>query len=157
MHSVDRSFAAVLVFFLSAMTSWASACDLSCSLGQFHSVCELHGTAPSGEHVESSPSSGMAMNPNMDMPRESSMAALPQSETGLIHLHANSCTHNPCNETSASATSKSATEHPLPALQLTAFELPSIAAMSWRTARFMPERASPRLQPFDPLSASLRI
>jgi hypothetical protein len=152
-----RYFAAAVIILLVMLTSWASACDLSCSLGQFHSVCELRGTAPSAEHIESSPASDMAMNPNMDMPGESSLTSLPQSETGLIHLHANSCTHNPCNETSVSATSKSATEHPVPTLQLTAFELPSIAAMSWLTTQFMPGRASASLQPFDPLSVNLRI
>ena len=97
------------------------------------------------------------MSPNMEMPGESSLSSLPESDAGLIHLHANSCTQNPCNETSVSATSKPAIEHPVPTLQLTAFELPSIAAMSWQTTRFMPERASPELQPFDPLSVNLRI
>lgn len=152
-----RCFAAAVIILIAALTSWASACDLSCSLGQFHSGCKLGGTAPSGEHVESSPSSDMAMNPDMDMPGESSLTSLPQSETGWIHLHANSCTHSPCDETSVSATSKSAIEHPVLAVQLTAFELPSIAAISRQTTRFIPERESPGLPPFDPLSISLRI
>jgi hypothetical protein len=140
-----------------AMTSWASACDLSCSLQQFHSLCKL-GTTAAGEQAGASPSSDMAMDANMDMSGESSLIAELGSENGPVHLHANSCTHNPCNETSVSATAKSGTERPqVHALQLFAFQTPPGAAIRSEVTPAAPERASPKLRLFDPLSITLRI
>jgi hypothetical protein len=146
-----KAFAALLVTCLLAMTSWASACDLSCSLEQFHSACKLARTT-SGKQVEAV-SSDMDMA-NMNMADEVSMIAQP--ENGLVHLHSNSCTHNPCNETSVSAISKSAL-HPVPALQSIAFERPTVAPITWQVTGIAPEREPPNPQPFDPLSVNLRI
>jgi hypothetical protein len=91
---------------------------------------------------------------NMVMPDESSMTS--QSENEPVHLHTNSCTHNPCNETSVSAISKLA-KHPVPALQSIAFERPTVAAITWQVTGIAPEREPPNPQPFDPLSVNLRI
>src|SRR5215472_6889582 len=91
-----RFLAALLVMPLLAMTSWASACDLSCSLEPFHSICRL-ATAPSGQQI--SVSSDMAMDPNMAMPDETSLMPQMGAGNGPAHAHALSCTHNPCNET----------------------------------------------------------
>jgi hypothetical protein len=146
-----RSFAALLVILLLAMTSWASACDLSCSLERVHSICKLPGTAASVEGTV--PSSDMA---NMDMPDESSVTSQPESD-GLVHQHINSCTHSPCNETSVSAISKSAAQHSVPALQLIVFERPTVAAITRQVTGASPEKEPPDLQPFDPLSVNLRI
>ncbi len=150
-----RALAAFLMTLLVAMTSWASACDLSCSLQHFHSLCKLPGTASSVE-PEAVPSSDMDMA-NMDMHDESSLTAQPKSDNGTLHLYANSCTHDPCNETSVSALSKSATERPVHALQLIAFERPSVAAIGWQVTSSVPKRESATLQPLDPLSVNLRI
>src|SRR5690242_9688567 len=94
-----RFFAAALMILLPAMTSWASACDLSCSLPQFHSICDMQGKeerAGAGhtwEHV---------MDP-MEMGDESSAGG--QERLGFNYLH-DSCTHNCCNEPSLSAIAK---------------------------------------------------
>ena len=141
-----RCFAAALVVCLVAMTSWASACDLACSLPQFHSVCRLD--------LATSEMPAMDMS-NMGMSEHSQM---PDAESaGSVHLHANLCPHSPCNEISISAISKSATQHPVHALPLIAFERPtasvSVVQVSWIT----PKSEPPDLQPFDPLAVSLRI
>lgn len=93
----------------------------------------------------------------MVMPNESSPTLQPKSENGSIHLRPDSCTHNSCNETSLSATSHPRTEHLGRALQAIAFEHPVVEPISWQIAWLAPERQSPDLQPFDPLSVTLRI
>ena len=92
----------------------------------------------------------------MVMPNDRSPIVQPKSENGSIHLHPDSCTHNSCNETSLSATSHAATEHLGRALQAI-FEHPVVEPSSWQIAWLAPERQSPDLQPFDPLSVTLRI
>lgn len=150
--AMRRVFAALLVTCLLAMTSWASACDLSCSLERSHSICKLSGASASSEPVTAS---DMDMA-NMDMHDDGSLTAQP--ENGLIHLHANSCTHNPCNETSVSAISKSATQHPVSALlQAIAFDVPSVVAVSYHSPSFSATQTPLTLQPFDPLTVSLRL
>ena len=148
-----RAFATTLVILLLAMSSWASACDISCSLERSHSICKLQGTAPSDQVGASL--SEMAMDPNMVMPDEGPSIQA-ESETGSTHLHANSCTHNSCNETSVSAISKSA-QHPVPALDFVTFERPRVAAITSHITDTAPEREPPNPQPFDPLSVNLRI
>jgi hypothetical protein len=145
---MHKGFAALLASSVVAMTSWASGCDLSCSLERIHSVCGLGWTAAS---EPMSPQMDMS---SMDMP-EHSLTAQPESN-GLAHLHANSCTHSPCNEISISATWKSAPQ-PAPALALTGFERPLVSAIPGQVRWNIPEQKPPDLQPFDPLAVSLRI
>ena len=144
---VRRVLAILLALPLLAMTSWASACDLSCSLQRFHSTCKLDGAAmPSAEPVTAS--SNMVMDPNMQMPGMSPTEA-------PVHLHA-TCTHNPCNETSISAISKSA-QHSVPTLQAIALDTPFVASLSYQSLRLWAAQGPPALPPFDPLSVSLRL
>lgn len=151
-ESMRRSFAAVLIILVLAMTSWASACDLSCSLRRFHSNCNLQGWADRAGAV---PSLVTAMDPKMDMANDASPAAHPQA--GLAHLHDNSCTHNACNETSVSAISKRAPEHRHHAMELVGFDRPTAATIRKESRWPAAEQESPNLQPFDPLSVNLRI
>lgn len=150
-----RTFAALLVILLLAMTSWASACDLSCSLAQFHSKCNLPGTTASVE-PEAVPSSDMA---KMDMHNETSLNAQPGSHNGPVHLRVNSCTRSPCNETSVSAISaiSKLAQHSVPALQLIAFDRPPAPVITRQLSWPLSEREPPNSQPFDPLSVSLRL
>lgn len=154
MRPMSKSLAALLVVPLLAMSSWASACDLSCSLKRPHSICERDGAAmPSAEPVTWP--SEMAMDPTMVMPDETSVS---QVDTDApIPLHADSCTHSPCNETSASALSKSPTPHPVHALLLIGFERPTVSAISLHVTRTTVEGGPPNTRPFDPLAVSLRI
>lgn len=145
-HLMRRCFAAALIVCFVAMTSWASACDLACSLPQFHSVCKLDGPAAS-----EMPSMDMS---TMDMSQHS----MPDAESlGSVHLHANSCTQSPCNEASISAVSKSASQHPVHTLPIIAFEHPTSSVSEMQVSWNTPESEPPDLQPFDPLAVSLRI
>jgi hypothetical protein len=145
--AVRRVLAILLALPLLAMTSWASACDLSCSLQRFHSTCKLDGAVPSSEPVTAS--LNMVMDPTMQMPG--------MSPTEVpVHLHA-TCTHNPCNETSISAISKSA-QHSVPALQAIALDTTSVASLSSsQSLQLSAAQGPPALPPFDPLSVSLRL
>ena len=146
------SLAALLIVVFAATTSWTSGCDLSCSLRQFHSICQIQGAAPSVNQQAASRSSDMAMDPNMAMPADQMGA-----ENSPVGLHDKSCDHSPCNETSVSAISKPDTHHPARDWQLIVFASPSVVATALRVDRSMPEQGSPKLQPFDPLSVNLRI
>ena len=90
----------------------------------------------------------------MVMPGETAMT---ESDTGLPHLHGNSCTHSGCNESSISAISKSATQHPVQTLAFIAFVLPNVSLSFGHMSSIAPKHAPPDLPPFDPLSVSLRI
>lgn len=143
-----RVFASAVVVCLMAMSSWASACDLACSLPRFHSGCQPGGSAVSEA------ASDMDMS-NMAMPLHS---PAPNAELlGSVHLHANSCLNGPCKETSISAVSKSAAQHPVQERLFVSSERPtaliSNVLVSWPTPKF----EAPDLQPFDPLLVSLRI
>ena len=146
------SLAAFLIVLFAATTSWTSACDLSCSLRPFHSSCQVQGVAPSVNQQAASSSSDMAMDPNMAMPADHM-----EAENSPVGLRDKSCDHSPCNETSVSAISKPDTHHPARDWQLILFASPSVVATALRVDRSIPEQGSPELQPFEPLSANLRI
>lgn len=150
--TVRGSLAALFIVLFAATTSWTSACDLSCSLRQFHSICQIQGAAPSINQQAASSSSDMAMDPNMAMPADHTDA-----ENGPVGLHDKSCDHSPCNETSVSAISKPDTHHPARDWQLIVSASPSVVATALQVDRSIPEQGSPKLQPFDPLSVNLRI
>lgn len=143
------SLAALVIVFFAATTTWTSACDLSCSLRQLHSACQIHGAAPS---VKVQAASAMAMDPNMAMPADP-MAA----ENSPARLHDKSCDHSSCSERSVSAVSKSDTQHPSHDVQLIVFASPSVVATASQADRPLPEQGPPKLQPFDPHSINLRI
>jgi hypothetical protein len=145
-----RFFAAALMILLPAMTSWASACDLSCSLPQFHSICDMQGTE---ERAEAGHTWEHVMD-QMEMGDESSAAA--QEQSGFIYLH-DSCTHNSCNEPSLSAIAKRGAEHRAHGLQFVRLELPAVRLMRSQKLRVVNKEGPPNLQPFDPLSVILRI
>jgi hypothetical protein len=146
-----RTLAAFVVILLAAMTSWASACDLACSLAPSHSACEVNGAAASAEHVRSS--SETAMDAGMVMSGEMPLAA----PGAALRVRATSCTHSPCDQILISALTKSAAQHPVTALALVALELPVASAGIVRAGWPVPKSEPPDLQPFDPLSVSLRI
>jgi hypothetical protein len=93
------------------------------------------------------------MDPSMAMPDDMRMS----TAGSVLHFHANSCTHSSCNESSTSAIAKSAAQHPIHALILIAFARPIAAAGMLRVGWTTPNSGPPDLQPFDPLSVSLRI
>lgn len=154
-----RAIASLVMTLLVAMTSWASACDLSCSLGKSHSVCKLDGaatasTAPAmSRALAGRARQEMAMDATMVMPDE---MAVTQAGSSAPHLHS-SCTHSPCNESSISATSQSATQHPVRAVPVIALVQPVVVSSFAHVSSIGATQEAPDIPPFDPLSVSLRI
>ena len=157
---------------LVAMTSWASACDLACSLGRTHSVCKFGGAATtSTAQVASGALAGraqhaMAMGQSMAGAMEGAMegamampdgTTLMEADTGRPHLHSSYCTHSPCNESSITAISNSATQHPVRALPVVAFVRPIVSTSFGHVSSIAATQQPRDLQPFDPLSVNLRI
>jgi hypothetical protein len=151
MAGLRRAFSALLIILLPAMTSWASACDLSCSFPQFHSVCHPQDQE---EPSEADLSAQQAMDAKMEMSDLISAGA--PSQNGSIYLH-DPCTHNSCNELSISAIAKRAPEHRAHGLQFAGLELPAVGLIHSQKLRIVNKESRPNLQPFDPLSVNLRI
>ncbi len=100
------ALAIVLAFFLFAVSSWASACELSCSLEPPHSECLPPAQAEANPH--SPRTSNLAMDMDMDMAVRHSAHenAKPQSSKTMPHSHPRmtpACMNNAWSEFSDSA------------------------------------------------------
>jgi hypothetical protein len=88
----------VLSGLLLLMSSWAPACDLSCSLQPVHSQCQ----AAKANRVDN-----RGAEPTTAMPRDHcTHASKPESgiRTSIDHpLAVSSCAHEPCSQTSTTA------------------------------------------------------
>jgi hypothetical protein len=101
-----RAFSAILIVSLFLMSSWASACDLSCTLAKLHSGCQTQSAASSERTTADSMPPDMPMGENM----ESSQGQ--DSHTGdsdfgrsaaMGHWDSKLCIHEPCSQISAPA------------------------------------------------------
>lgn len=153
--------AASLSLFLLAVSSWAFACDLSCSLRQFHSNCETQGVASPGNQVAESDSSDMAMAHDMVMPGENG-DHIGMTESGakipMVHVVTTtaSCTHRSCGQGSSLASGKSGTDR-IQSPQSVAIDAVHFPILSARIHGVEPQEGSPPLGSLNPLFSSLRI
>jgi hypothetical protein len=101
-----KAFSAIIIFSLFLMSSWASACDLSCTLAKFHSGCQTQSTlSPKQPTTDSMP-------PDMPMGEDMETAQAQNSHTGdsdlnhsaaVSHWDTKLCIHEPCSQISAPA------------------------------------------------------
>jgi len=157
---VQSLVAGLLSAFLLAVSSWSSACDLSCSLRQFHSNCETQGVASPGERVAESDSSDMAMPHDMVMPRENGdhMAMAELDAKAAIHLVATTCTHQACDQGLSLASVNAGKDHTqLQGVQSVAVVAVHAPILSLRIRAVEPQGVPLPLGPVNPLSVSLRI
>jgi hypothetical protein len=100
-----KAFSAILIISLFLMSSWASACDLSCALAKLHSGCQTQSTlSPKQPATDSMPA-------DMPMGGDTETAQGQGSHTensdfnrsmAMVHWDSKLCVHQPCSQISAS-------------------------------------------------------
>ena len=100
---LNAALALLVTFLLLTVSSWADACDVSCSLPGYHSEC----SGPMKEMAQSHSSpSDMAMDMAMDMSGPHRAHETNKSEPGKKNPHPRmtpGCMNNACSEFAASA------------------------------------------------------
>jgi hypothetical protein len=100
-----KAFSAILILSLFVVSSWASACDLSCTLAKFHSGCQTQSASSSIQPTSSS------MPADMPMGKDMGTAQGEHSHTGdsdfsrnaaMAHWDSKVCDHGPCSLISVS-------------------------------------------------------
>ena len=101
-----RAFSAILIVSLFLMSSWASACDLSCTLAKLHSGCQTQSASSPKELTANSMPADMPMGEDMETPQgqdpHSSDSDFGHS-AAMDHWDSKLCVHEPCSQISAPA------------------------------------------------------
>jgi len=147
------SFSGLLAIFLLAMTSWSSACDLSCSLASRRLGCEA-GQSTEAPRVPEAAASKMDME---NCPHATSSAAA-EKPAEAPSVTTAPCVHDACRQIAVSTPAKRAAER----IQRNAslwMALPMIQPASSSPLFRLIEREDPppKIPPLALLSASLRI
>jgi hypothetical protein len=156
-----RKTCAVLVaVFMLALSSWAGACDVSCSLGQLHSGC---GSSPidAADAIQTSAMpADMDMRPEQGIPEANSSLFTSSTKNNMAHhLDAMSlCEHAPCNQDSLSGPSSPRVERrsvqSTPAIPMVAIQPDQLDLSAPRTNILL---RPPGFFAMDPLSIALRV
>ena len=145
---VRRSLAVLITVFLLAMSSWASACDLSCSLAKFHSGCQTQGASSQEELTAETMPADMPMGQDMKTAQEHDYQ---------VHLDTKLCMHEPCSLISTPASPPQADHSQLNSLHWIAISISSPVNL-WIGFHWIRVGASPPKLPATPLHVTtLRI
>lgn len=158
---IQNLLAGLLSALLLAMSSWASACDLSCSLQQLHSSCQTQSAASSRERTAESASSNAGMGYDMAMPPEHSdhmTMAESDAKAAMVHLVATACTHRACDQGLSLASVRDGKDRTqLQSVQSVAVDTAHVPILSLGIRGIEPQEGPPPLGPVNPLFVSLRI
>jgi hypothetical protein len=150
-------FSGLLAVFLLAMTSWSSACDLSCSLASRHLECEA-------EQAAQPPRMAEAATSHMDMehcPHATSVVSgVASGEQAATEpsVTAAPCLHEACRQLAVSTAAKRAAERARrSAARWTAMAMIQPASSSALFRTIEREEPPPKTTPLVLLSTSLRI
>lgn len=181
--TIRQSLAAVIAFLFLSVSSWAAACDISCSFQQTHSACQTTGNAQKSEASDSMPADMDMMdmagqhatlpdtkntttvpkspshNMSMDHGRCEHIGR-PESRPAVAFLQARSygsCTYDPCYQSATSASADSGLNRI--AITGIAFATANTAALPVPDllTHWAESERPPKISPVDPLSFSLRI
>ena len=137
---------------LLAMSSWASACDLSCSFERLHSGC------PANSPTEDQQAGIMSAGMNMEQENPAAIAEAEEApQTGMILLMDVSCTHELCGRPLVSA-SIVGTDH----REFKNAHIPAVSAMQphlrlLESSYHRTEASPPKIAAMSPISINLRI
>jgi hypothetical protein len=101
-----RAFSAILIVPLFVVSSWASACDLSCTLAKLHSGCQTQSASSPEQPTAQSMPADMPMGEGMQTPQgyDSHTVESDLSRSAAMnHWDTKLCIHEPCSQVSASA------------------------------------------------------
>jgi hypothetical protein len=150
------SFSGLLAIFLLAMTSWSSACDLSCSLANRHLGCEA-------SQVAQPPQMAEAHNSMTDMENcphaTSSLPGVASGEQAAAPtVAAAPCLHEACRQIAVSTAARRTAQHARrTAARWAAVAMIQPAAPSGLFQPMGREDPPPKTSPLALLSTSLRI
>jgi len=148
------SLAAVLTIFLLAMSSWGSACDLSCSLQTLHSFgCQSASGLAEHQQTETMPA-------GMDMSQQSHTdlaEAQSDSQAGIVLLHDGSCTHEKCSQASVSVSAVRSDHGQFKRADVTAVSVIQPRVSLLLASYIKTETSPPDTPAISPVSIHLRI
>jgi len=101
-----RAFSAILIVFLFLMSSWASACDLSCTLAKRHSGCQTQSASSPKQPSADSMPADMPMGEDMEIPQGQDSHISDSDFTrsaAMAHWGSKACAHEPCSQISVFA------------------------------------------------------
>lgn len=145
--------ATVLTISLLALSSWASACDLSCSLQSFHPACQS-ATAQTEDQETG------VMSVGMDMSQESRTdlaEASSDSQVGMVLLKDVSCTHEVCGQASISASAVGTDHGQFKSTHGAAVSAIQLSVNLLRPSYMKTEASPPNISAISPISINLRI
>jgi hypothetical protein len=97
---------AILIAIFLATSSWASACDLSCTLAKLHSGCQTQSASSPKQLTADSMPADMPMGEDMETPQgqDSHSGDSDFSHSAAMdHWDSKLCVHEPCSQISAPA------------------------------------------------------
>jgi hypothetical protein len=141
----------LLVASLLAMSSWASACDLSCSLQTLHSGC-----------MSNFPTDRQAgiMSAGMNMDQENSTAiaeAEPNPQVAMIPLMDVPCAHEMCGRVSVSTSAVSTDHRAFKSAHMPAVSMTHPLVRLLHSFRNRAQASPPKFAAIRPISTNLRI
>jgi hypothetical protein len=151
------SFCGLLAILLFAMSSWSSACDLSCSLASRHLGCAASQTAPTPQTAEAAASQMDMANCPHATPAASDLASGEQL-ANAPSISTAPCSHEACRQVAVSTAAKRGAER----VQQNAGHWTTMAMIqpAASSALFRPmerEDPPPETPPLILLSTGLRI
>jgi len=150
--SFRGSIAGLVAIFLLAISSWSSACDLSCSLASHRAVCEMGKSQP--QQAES------ASGSTMDLPicQHATSPASADLSTNAPAVTTAPCLHDACRQAATFTAAKRSSGHVRSnraALRAAAIvQTAHLSALPHPTDHEYPP---PKSDPSDGLSVNLRI
>jgi hypothetical protein len=147
------SFAGLLATLLLAMSSWSSACDLSCSLASRHLGCETSQTAQAQPPAEDA-----AAKMDMEHCLHATPPASGEQLAAAPTVTAVPCLHEACRQAAVSTAAKHSGQGTRQNAARWAMLVITDAAPPSAFFRSMErDNLPPKIPPLDLLSASLRI
>lgn len=148
----ESQMSGLLATALLAMTSWASACDLSCSLQRLHSGCLLNASTEGQE--------AGSMSAEMNMGQENPAATVEADSTrhlGMILLMDVSCGHELCGRSSVAASAVGSDHR-----ELNSSHMPAVSTMHpplrlLKSLSIRTEASPPKIAAISSISTNLRI
>lgn len=146
------SLALVLTISLLAMSSLASACDLSCSFQRILPACQSATAQTQDQQNEVMPGMDMSHQSHQDVAEAQS-----NSQAGTVFLNDVSCSHEKCSQSSVSVSTVGTYHGQVKSTHAVAVSLIQIPAKLLRNSYTNSETSPHELPAISPLSIYLRI
>ena len=160
MMCLRKTCAVLIAVVLLALSSWAGACDVSCSLAQFHSGCGSSAASDAEVARAAAMPADMDMGPMQESSELNSGLSATLANDGMSHHPAltRQCEQSPCNRDSVSAPQTPRLE------RISSLQLATVIANTIQLDNLSPSKIflsshqrPPGFTALDPLSVPLRV